>query len=86
MEFEVNDLSHFPLSNDECVVVLSNLLDNAIEACSVCAGEKLIRIRMKKDKEYSKNPGARATTHGTRILFLMKCSCNMKECCPLFLC
>lgn len=50
MEFEVNDLSHFPLSNEECVVILSNLLDNAIEACSGCHGEKLIRVRMKKEK------------------------------------
>lgn len=50
MEFEVNDLSRFPLSNEECVVVLSNLLDNAIEACSGCHGDKLIRVRMKKDK------------------------------------
>lgn len=31
----------------------------------------------------SKNPGARATPHGTRILFLMKCSRHMKECRPL---
>lgn len=50
MDFEVNDLSHFPLSNEECVVILSNLLDNAIEASSECQGEKLIRVRMKKDK------------------------------------
>lgn len=30
---QLDDLSHFPLSDDALVVVLSNLIDNAIEAC-----------------------------------------------------
>lgn len=30
---QLDDLSHFPLSDDALVVVLSNLVDNAIEAC-----------------------------------------------------
>lgn len=33
IQFMVNDLSGFPLSADEMVTVLSNLLDNALEAC-----------------------------------------------------
>lgn len=33
MQFRVNDLSHIWLSASELVVLLSNLLDNAIEAC-----------------------------------------------------
>lgn len=33
MSFKVNDLSKLSISTDELVVLLSNLLDNAIEAC-----------------------------------------------------
>lgn len=33
MSFKVNDLSKLTISTDELVVLLSNLLDNAIEAC-----------------------------------------------------
>lgn len=30
---QLDDLSHFPLSDDELITVLSNLIDNALEAC-----------------------------------------------------
>ncbi len=42
MQIQVNDLSAFPLPEDATVVLLSNLLDNAIEAAEKCAGTKEI--------------------------------------------
>lgn len=33
LEMELDDLSAFPLSDDDLVVVFSNLFDNAVEAC-----------------------------------------------------
>ncbi len=46
MQFKVNDLSNVPIPTDAIVVVLSNLLDNAIEACSKCPVSKIIRFSM----------------------------------------
>lgn len=46
VDFSINDLSHFPLSNEETVIVLSNLLDNAIEACSTQKGTPVIRVKI----------------------------------------
>ncbi len=42
MQIQVNDLAAFPLPEDATVVLLSNLLDNAIEAAEKCAGTKEI--------------------------------------------
>ncbi len=42
MQVQVNDLSAFPLPEDATVVLLSNLLDNAMEAAEKCAGTKEI--------------------------------------------
>ncbi len=39
-EFRVNDLSGIQMKMNELVVLLSNLLDNAIEGCGRCDGEK----------------------------------------------
>lgn len=46
VDFVINDLAGFPLSNKETVVVLSNLLDNAIEACKAQEGTRLIRVKI----------------------------------------
>lgn len=43
MRFCINDLSSIQLSASELVVLLSNLLDNAIEACRRVETERLIR-------------------------------------------
>ena len=43
MQFCINDLSGIQLSASELVVLLSNLLDNAIEACRRVETERLIR-------------------------------------------
>ena len=49
--FQVNidDLSDLPLSAEDLTVVLSNLIDNAIEAAIKCLHEKIIKIKIKKD-------------------------------------
>lgn len=49
--FQVNidDLSDLPLSAEDLTVVLSNLIDNALEAAIKCPYEKIIKIKIKKD-------------------------------------
>lgn len=42
MQVQINDLANIPVAIDALVVLLSNLLDNAIEACDRCETEKEI--------------------------------------------
>lgn len=45
IDFEVNDLSKLPFDASDMVVLLSNLLDNAIEACQQYdKGDKAIHV------------------------------------------
>lgn len=46
MQIRVNDLSNVPIPTDLVVVLLSNLLDNAIEACNKCPSDRIIRFSM----------------------------------------
>ena len=48
MQFLVSDLSSFPLSTDEMVTILANLLDNALEACvrDISQQKKSIRVKL----------------------------------------
>ena len=46
-QMQLDDLSQFPLPDDELVVVLSNLLDNAIEACELISNKDLRYILIK---------------------------------------
>ena len=46
MRIKVNDLANIPIPTDSLVVLLSNLLDNAIEASSRCESQKIIRFSM----------------------------------------
>ena len=41
---KVNDLSGLAIKDEDIVVILSNLLNNALEACEHC-GEKIIRLK-----------------------------------------
>jgi len=46
MQLQVNDLSKVSLPTDMLVVLLSNLLDNAIEGCCRVEGERMILCRL----------------------------------------
>ena len=48
MRFDINDLSNFPLSANDCVTVLANALDNAIEAASKVF-DKIIKVKILKE-------------------------------------
>ena len=52
IEFEVGDLQELRLQDDEVVIVLSNLLDNAIEAAEGAEKEKRIIFRLKRQEEF----------------------------------
>ncbi len=44
IDFELNDLSALPFDVSDMVVLFSNLLDNAIEACEKIEGDRVIRV------------------------------------------
>lgn len=46
MQIQINDLANVTLSADELVVLLSNLLDNAIEACEKVTEKRTIHCRI----------------------------------------
>lgn len=43
--FRVNDLSQVRVKDEDVVIILSNLLNNAIEACEKCDGKKVIKLK-----------------------------------------
>lgn len=43
--FRVNDLSQVRVKDEDIVIILSNLLNNAIEACEKCDGKKVIKLK-----------------------------------------
>jgi hypothetical protein len=43
--FRINDLSGLHVSDEDIVVILSNLLNNSIEACEKCKGRRVIRLK-----------------------------------------
>ena len=45
--WKLDDLSSFPLSDDALVIVLTNLIDNAVEACELITDESRRRILLK---------------------------------------
>lgn len=52
---QLDDLSNFPLPDDELIIVLSNLIDNAIEACEKIEDDRqrYIRLNMKVEQQSS---------------------------------
>lgn len=50
--FRVNDLSNIRVSDEDIVVILANLLNNAIEACEKCSGLKVIKLKFLKEEEH----------------------------------
>ena len=53
----LDDLSKFPLADDELIIVLSNLIDNAIEACEKVSDESkryvLLKMRVEEQASFS---------------------------------
>jgi len=47
-----NDLSNVLVSDDDIVIILSNLLENAIEACSKVDGEKIMHLKITDNKDF----------------------------------
>ena len=61
IEFHVTDLSSISIDTTALVVLLSNLLDNAIEACQQLSGERMINCTILANDELFlsiKNPSA----------------------------
>lgn len=49
--FRVNDLSDLGISDEDIVIVLSNLLNNAIEACEQCEDKRIIKLKFVKEEK-----------------------------------
>lgn len=47
--FKINDLSEINVCDEDIVVILSNLLNNAIEACEKCLKKKIIKLKFVKE-------------------------------------
>lgn len=50
LEMKINDLSHLQVRDEDIVLILSNLLNNAIEACEK-SDQKLIRLKFIKEEQ-----------------------------------
>ena len=51
MQVKIDDLSNLPMKDEELVVVLTNLLDNAIEAAKQSVSEKIIKLKFISDND-----------------------------------
>lgn len=49
--FKINDLSDLNMDEEDVVVILSNLLNNAIEACEKCKGRKVIKLKFVREDD-----------------------------------
>ena len=49
--FKINDLSEITICDEDIVIILSNLLNNAIEACEKCPDKKVIKMKFVKEKD-----------------------------------
>lgn len=47
--FKINDLSDLCISDEDIVIILSNLLNNAIEACEKCDNKRIIKLKFVKE-------------------------------------
>ena len=53
MDFQFNDLSDFPMKDEDIVIVLTNALDNAIEACNRVDSNKVIQVKIISNSSYA---------------------------------
>lgn len=49
--FQINDLSEISICDEDIVAILSNLLNNAIEACEKCPNKKVMKLKFVKEKD-----------------------------------
>ena len=49
--FQLNDMSKLKLESEDIVILLSNLLNNAIEACEHCNTERMIKLKLILENE-----------------------------------
>ena len=49
--FQVSDLSGLKISDEDVVTILTNLLNNAIEACEACEDKKIIKFKFIKEDD-----------------------------------
>lgn len=49
--FKINDLSGIKICDEDIVIILSNLLNNAIEACEKCSDQKVIKMKFVQESE-----------------------------------
>lgn len=47
---KINDLSGITMEDSDIVLILSNILNNAIEACEKCAGKKFLKFKFVMEK------------------------------------
>lgn len=47
MPLEIENMAKAGITDEDFVIIIANLLDNAIEACEKCAGEKIIRVQLR---------------------------------------
>lgn len=50
--FRVNDLSKLEVDDEDMVTILSNLLNNAIEACELCEDKRIIKFKFVKESDF----------------------------------
>lgn len=50
--FKINDLAEISISDEDIVTILSNLLNNAIEACEQCSGKRIVKLKMVKEDDF----------------------------------
>lgn len=49
--FQLNDLSDLNMEDEDLIIILSNLLNNAIEACEQCQCKKVIKLKFVREEE-----------------------------------
>lgn len=50
--FKINDLAQISISDEDIVTILSNLLNNAIEASEQCSGKRIVKLKMVKEDDF----------------------------------
>lgn len=50
--FRVNNLAEVGIRDEDIVIILSNLLNNAIETCNKCSGKRIIRLKFIKESDH----------------------------------